>query len=180
MSLMEDVQARITRGQIRVSAETEEPNTAETGADTEEKQPAAAAPNPEPAPTDQPKAADPAEVAEYCSANGCAALAAPLIREKATMDQVKARVNAAAEIRTLVVEAGTITEKITADQAEAFIKEGLSVEQVRTKLWSAVVAAQSPEINSAISADTAISTTSWDKAVAKANARIEGQQPKEG
>ena len=130
-----------------------------------------------------PKAADPAEVAEFCAANGCPQLAAPLIREKATMDQVKARVGAADAIRAMVKDAGLISPSITAKAADEYITAGLSVEDVRAKLWDRVVKAQSPEIRGSIAADTGADTAKagLDKAVAKVNARIEGTtQPKEG
>jgi hypothetical protein len=157
-------------------------STDDTGKDGDKEkaavQPAATAPQPE-----APKVADPAEVAEFCAANGCPALAGPLIREKATMDQVKARVGAADAIRAMVKDARVIAPAITATAADEYIAAGLSVEDVRAKLWDRVVKAQSPEIRGSIAADTGADTAKagWDKAVAKVNARIEGNtQPKEG
>lgn len=158
-------------------AEPETPAEAEKDKDGEKAavQPAATAP-------EAPKAADPAEVAEFCAANGCPALAGPLIREKATMDQVKARVGAAETIRALVADAGKISASIPAKAADEYIAAGLSVEEVRAKLWDRVVKAQSPEIRGSIAADTGADTgkTVLNKAVDKVNARIDATQPKEG
>ncbi|CAN0119555.1 unnamed protein product, partial [Chrysoparadoxa australica] len=100
--------------------------------------------------------ADPAEVADYCNANGCPGLIAPLIRQKATMKEVEARVGAVETIRAIVTDAGSITPTITDAKAEEFITAGLSVEQVRAKLWNAVCDAQSPEIISTISSDSGL------------------------
>lgn len=176
MSLILDVQQRIAAAEARAAAiefdDDDEIDPEDVPAEYRE--------DPE---TGTVSAADPALVAEYCSANGCSALAAPLIREKATMKEVIARVDAAGQIRALVADAGTITETITADQAEAFIKVGLSVDQVRTKLWAAICDAQSPEIRSTISPDTGFDTAqtraarSMDAAIARANAQIAGQGP---
>lgn len=151
------------------------PPPAEPEAEKAAVQPVATAP-------EAPKAADPAEVAEFCTANGCPALAGPLIREKATMDQVKARVGAAETIRAMVADAGKISASISAKVADEFISAGLSVEDVRTKLWDRVVKAQSPEIRGSIAADTGADTgpAAMKKAVDKVNARIDATQPKEG
>jgi len=134
-----------------------------------------------PAP-ETPKAADPAEIAEYCAANGCPALAGPLIREKATMDQVKAKVGSVETTRALVKDAGLLAPAIKADAADAYIAAGTSVEDVRASLWDRIVKAQSPEIRSSIAADTGVPNAAegWNKAVGKVNARIEATQPKEG
>lgn len=146
-------------------------------------QPAPAAAAAPPSQPEAPKAADPAEVAEFCAANGCPALAGPLIRQKATMEQVKARVGAAETIRAMVKDAMSITATITMAEADRFIAAGASVEAVRADLWDRVVKAQSPEIRGSIAADTGAHTakSGWDKAVAKVNARVEGNtQPQEG
>jgi hypothetical protein len=174
---------------VRATATVQEPETPEDDAPEPEVEPEEdanegdgekAEANP-PAP-EAPKAADPAEVAEYCAANGCPALAGPLIREKATMDQVKAKVGAAETIRALVKDAGLLAPAIKADAADAYIAAGTSVEDVRAALWDRVVKAASPEIRSSIAADTGAPKASdgWDKAVGKVNARIEATQPKEG
>lgn len=106
--------------------------------------------------SDEDETADAAEVAEYCGANGCPSLAASLIREKATMKQVRARVDAAGTIRAIVADAATITDQITSEMAGQYIAAGLSVEQVRAKVWNAVCDAQSEEIRSAIAADAGV------------------------
>jgi hypothetical protein len=132
-------------------------------------------------------AADPADVAEFCSANGCASMAAGLIREKAPMSEVKNRVNSAGAIRELVAEAGKVTPSISAAEADGLISAGLSVEQARAKLWDKIVARQSPEIQASISSEVAAVATQsahkagWDKAISKVNARLASTtQPQEG
>src|SRR3546814_18084785 len=49
--------------------------------------------------------ADPADIADYCATNGCPGMAADLIREKATMAEVEARVGAGGTISALAVGA---------------------------------------------------------------------------
>jgi ATP-dependent Clp endopeptidase proteolytic subunit ClpP len=138
---------------------------------------------PAPAAAAVPPPANPADVVAYCVANGCAALAEALIRDNATMTVVEARVGAAGTIKSMVADASKITSAITAKAADEYITAGLCVEDVRAKLWDRVVKAQSPEIRGSIAADTGADTTeaALNKAVAKVNARIEGNtQPKEG
>lgn len=117
-------------------------------------------------------AADPADVAAYCAENGCAKMAAGLIREKATMEEVKARVGAADTIRKMVADAGKVNESITAAMAEEMISAGLSVDQARAKLFAKLTASQSKEACGAIASDTASAETAghgWDAAIAKVN-----------
>ena len=61
-------------------------------------------------------AADPADVAEFCSANGCASMAAGLIREKAPMSEVKKRVNSAGAIRELVLALSEIGREFVGER----------------------------------------------------------------
>jgi ATP-dependent Clp protease, protease subunit len=126
--------------------------------------------------------AEPADVVAYCVRNGCAALAEALIRDKATMPAVEARVGAAGTIKSMVADAGKISASISAKAADEYIAAGLSVEDVRAKLWDRVVKAQSHEIRGSIAADTGADTgkTAMTKAVDKVNARIDATQPKEG
>lgn len=182
MSLMLDVKRRIAAAEARAAAAETDPLD-----DAEEIDPADVPDEYRKEPeVGEVRAADPAAVADYCTANGCPDLAAPLIRQKATMKEVEARIGAAETIRAIVTDAGTITESITAAKAEEFIRAGLSVEQVRLKVWSAICDAQSPEIRSSISVDTGADTAqtravrAMDAAVARANAQIPDMQRGEG
>lgn len=146
------------------------PETAAEGDDDDEED------DEEAAKGDGKKAADPADVAAYCAENGCARLAADLIREKATMDQVKSKVGAAAAIRAAAKDGARINPNMKAElaeMAEGAIAAGLSVDSARAKMWDRLVAAQSPEIRSAVSPDArGRDANGWDKAVSKVNARV--------
>ena len=122
------------------------------------------------------KAADPAEIADYCSKNGAPQLAAGLIREKATMDQVKTKVGAGAEIRKMVAAARATGCAIDDKFEDTAIEKGMSASEVRSALFDKLTTQQSPEIrgqqstgNLTAHAETA---ASWDKALTKSGAKL--------
>ena len=108
--------------------------------------PAAPAPAPEPAPVVAPADVppnpprhdppatnpfQPAEVAEACTAAGFPQLAGPLLRQGATMAQVKERLAVAGEIR----QAATLAGK--AGMAASLVEAGMSLEAARTVIFAA-------------------------------------------
>lgn len=135
-------------------------------------------------PTDEPKqdakAADPAEIAEYCAKNGAPQLAASLIRDKATMDQVKVKVGAAGQIRDRVKAA--IGAGLTLDPKfeESAISSGMTPEAVGDTLMKQLVAQQSGEVRGNLSAGNmtragADQAASWDAAMSKAGVRTKAK-----
>jgi hypothetical protein len=164
-------------------AETEAP--AEDPKDKPAEEPKQDEPAPAPAkepeaPAEEPKsaakAADPAEIAEYCASNGAPQMAASLIRDKATMDQVKVKVGAGAEIKRLTKLARDTGCKIDEGFEKTAIDGGMSVEEVRKALFDKMVTMQSPEIRSNLSAgnltEAAATADGWDKAIVKTGAKI--------
>ena len=139
---------------------------------TEAAAPAAAAPPAAPAPAAV--AADPATVMEYCTANGVPQLAAGLVREKATMEQVKAKVDVAGRIRAKVGLAARMGfdaagQQQVAKLAEDYIAAGKSPEQFVEAMVEKLAAEASPEIRNTIDANAADKTAIaavWDKAIA--------------
>lgn len=93
------------------------------------------------------KAADPADVAAYCADHGAPKLAAQLIRDKATMEGVKAKVGAASEIRTMCKAARATGAAIDAGFEDDAIDKGMTVDAARKALFDKMIAAQSPEIS---------------------------------
>lgn len=117
------------------------------------------------------KAADPAEIAEYCVANGAPQLAAGLIRDKATMDDVKTRVGAASTIREMTKAARGTGVEIDAKFEDTAIAKGMTADEVRKALFDKMVTQQSPEIRGQSSAGAvageAAGNHGWDNALAK-------------
>lgn len=155
-----------------------EQGTAPSAPTQEPAQEPAQEPQPEAAPAtpDTPAAADPADIAAYCVENGAPNLTANLIREKATMDQVKtrvaARVDIAAKIRERVKAARASGITLDAKFEETAIESGMSLEAVTDTLFGHLTAQQSPEIRGHLSssdvAGAAAGNHGWDKAFAKA------------
>src|SRR3546814_3448426 len=84
-------------------------------------------------------------------------MAADLIREKATMAEVEARVGAVGTIRALAVDAAKVNPEFHArarEIADSAIAAGRAVEAVRAEMLEAVFDEQSPEVTGAIAADT--------------------------
>lgn len=117
------------------------------------------------------RAADPADVAEFCAKNDAAEIAAELIREGATMDEVRERVGAIAKIRQMVRDACSIAPTaLKPELADHFIARGMTVADVRKALFDKLTEAQSPEIRNAVGTDVgdpgAAARRGWEKAVA--------------
>jgi ClpP class serine protease len=116
------------------------------------------------------KAADPAEIAEYCNANGAPQLIAGLIRDKATMDDVKAKVGSASKIREMAKAARATGCTIDSGFEDTAIERGMTLEEVRAALFDKLTAQQSPEIRGQSSASDIAGQTAgnhgWDKAFA--------------
>lgn len=129
------------------------------------------------APASDAKAADPADVADYCAKNGAPQLAAGLIREKATMDQVKtkvaAHVDVATKIRERVKSARATGITLDAKFEETAIETGMTLDAVTDALFQQMTTQQSPEIRGHLSSSDIAGATAgnhgWDAALAKAN-----------
>jgi ATP-dependent Clp protease protease subunit len=115
--------------------------------------------------------ADPAEIAELCASANVATMAAVLIREGVTLDEAKARINSAGQIRDMVAKSGRISKAIEPKLADEFIAQGMSVEAARSEVFAKILAAQSPEVQPQVSASTN-TRAGWDKAVTSINARF--------
>lgn len=89
--------------------------------------------------------ASPDAIAAACAEAGEAALAAPLIKSKATLAAVRARLKLAAEIRDTVATARRVHPAVDARLADGFVAAGASLEHVRAELFDVIVAAQSAE-----------------------------------
>lgn len=101
--------------------------------------------------------ADPADVAAYCAEHGAPKMAAGLIREGATMDQVKAKVDSAAQIRqkaALAANMGfdTAGQAQIKELAETYIDAGKSAAQFAEAMIDKLAKEQSGEIRSGSSA----------------------------
>ncbi len=108
-----------------------------------------------------------AEIVDICVAAGVPTMASALIREGVTVDQAKARTDTAKDIRAAVDLARKSCPKIEANAADAFIAAGMTMDQVRAKLFEQITAAQSPEITA-----THQSTTGHDEAATEAAAIV--------
>jgi len=94
-------------------------------------------------------AASAASIVDLCVAAGVPAMASALITEGVTIEQAKARVDNTKDIRAAVDLARKSCPKIEANAADAFIAAGLTMDQVRAKLFEQITASQSPEITAA-------------------------------
>lgn len=129
--------------------------------------PAPVVPEPAPAPVEpEAKAADPAAVAELCATQGCAHLAAGMIREGLTMPQVKARIDGAGVVTGLVASARKVNPALDPKLADEFIAAGASADHVRAQLFDKLIAAQSVEISHATAAiPTPVANGAWAHAL---------------
>jgi ATP-dependent protease ClpP protease subunit len=115
--------------------------------------------------------ADPAEIAELCASANVATMAAVLIREGVNIDEAKARITSAGQIRDMVAKSGRISKAIEPKLADDFIAKGMSVEAARSEVFAKILAAQSPEVQPQVSASTN-TRAGWNKAVTSINARF--------
>lgn len=122
--------------------------------------------------------ADAAAIASICAGFGMSAdKIEAFIKGGGTVEQAKARSTEAGEIRAAVAMASKVNPAIKAEKADEFIAQGFSLDKARSALLGDIVANQSQEIApSAPPPPTASETANsgWEKAVARANARIEG------
>jgi len=108
----------------------------------------------EPAPTAKPEhkpasnltatvaRSDAAEIAKLCVDGGVPAMASTLLAEGVTVDQAKARIGAAGEIKNLVALARRKDPSLPSDLDATMLAEGKTVEQARASLFDKLVAAE--------------------------------------
>jgi ATP-dependent protease ClpP protease subunit len=111
--------------------------------------------------------ANAAEIVTICAAAGVPAMAANLIKEGATPEQAKARVDGAKDIRAAVSLAHKSCSAIEESLADTFIAAGTSLEGVRADLFQRMASAQSPEIKSGHQAGTGSDAAELDSVVGK-------------
>lgn len=97
--------------------------------------------------------ADPVAVAELCTEAGLPNLSGQLIKARLPLDTVKARVEAAGEIKAMFARAAKTNDLIDASLADTLNAAGTPVEAARTILNAMLVVGQSPEISGARSVD---------------------------
>lgn len=156
-------------------SQAEETDMADPKKPAEAEAAAGSEPKPETAAPDKPKAADPAKVVEMCVAGGCPDMAAGLIREEASEEHVKAKIDAAGTIRERCESAaasGFVAREKAQEIAETAIKAGHSPDAISTKLLEAGRAAQSADeaVHSHVTPDTKVdgqADRGWDNAFAK-------------
>lgn len=95
-----------------------------------------------------------AEIVDICVAAGVPTMASALIKEGLTVEQAKARANNAKDVRAAVDLARKSCPTLEANLADTFIAAGLTMDQVRAKLFEQITAAQSPEIKTNHQAET--------------------------
>lgn len=120
------------------------------------------------------QAAAHAEIVELCADAGVPKLAAVLIKEGATLEQAKARIDNAGEIRKHVARARNINPAIDPKAGDDLIAAGASSEHARAMLFDKIVSMQSPDIAnrhgahaSSGSGHVATGNHGWDEATAK-------------
>lgn len=90
-----------------------------------------------------------AEIAAAAHAAGVPSMASALIKARIPIDQAKARIADAGEIKAICANAKKLSPAIDAEALEAeFIAAGTSPAGARAALWDKVIDAQGPEINS--------------------------------
>lgn len=87
-------------------------------------------------------AAHAAAIADLCAKGNAGGLTATLIRERVTLDQAKARIRDAGQIRAMVAAAHARCSAIDPALAEAFIAAGASIGHVKAQLFDKVLAAE--------------------------------------
>lgn len=123
-------------------------------------------------------AAHAAAIADLCAKGNAGGLTATLIRERATLDQAKARIRDAGQIRTMVTAAHARCTAIDPTLAEAFIAAGASIAHVKAQLFDKVIAAEAatPAIDGNAGAAAGARgpqaiQDSWGRAFAKVSGR---------
>lgn len=118
-----------------------------------------------------------AAIAQLCAEAGVPAMAAALIRDKASVDDARARITAARDIRAAVTLARQTCPQIEASLADTYIAAGTSLDGVRADLFARIVAAQAATASRSqhdpgrVEDQTTAAgiAASWDEAVAKVN-----------
>lgn len=123
--------------------------------------------------------ADASAIVELCADAGVPKLAAALVKEGATLDTAKQRIEAAGEIRGIVATARKINPAIDAKFADDLISAGASSEHARAQLFDKIVSMQSPDIAGRHTANgggnpghVPAGNNGWDAATAKAAAQL--------
>lgn len=124
----------------------------------------APAPTPEPAPAPARAAADPVEVSAACTEAGVPALAATLIKARATMDEAKARIATAKEVIDIFDRAKQANPALDASVVDTLVADGISAEAARQVVGNMLANMQSPEINGARTVNGS-SDHGWGKSI---------------
>ena len=118
-----------------------------------------------------------AGIIEACTKADVLAMAAALIKDGSTVEQAKARIDGAKDIKVAVALARKTCPQIDAALADQFIAAGAGIEKVRADLFDKMAAAQAAKpIRSQHQAKTGGDdidnvVSLWDKQVEKVNAR---------
>ncbi|MFP4146581.1 MAG: S49 family peptidase [Halorhodospira sp.] len=127
------------------------------------------------------QAADPAEIAELCNHAGVPELAAGLIREGATLERARERVNAVGTMRErceLVVSAGLVPREAADALRQAALQAGKGPDGLSADLLQAALEHQSADaaVQSRITPDaqTEDAARGWDYAAKKVADQIHG------
>lgn len=110
-------------------------------------EPAPASPEPATASAEDRKPGDPAAIARLCLDRGAPALTAAFIDEGLSVNEAKARLSQATEIRAAVGLARKLNPALDVKLADQFIAAGASLEHARAELFNRLVTAQSQEIS---------------------------------
>ncbi|HLZ08730.1 MAG TPA: hypothetical protein VKT80_09105 [Chloroflexota bacterium] len=92
---------------------------------------------------------DALEIVRACGRAGVPAMAERFLEGRLTLAQVTERLSAAPQIRAAVETAARYTRSVAADAADGFIAEGLSLSEVRSRLFEAL-AASNVRLSSAV------------------------------
>ncbi len=93
-------------------------------------------------------------IVALCNGAGVPAMAGKLISTGASIEEAKAKIDAAGQIKALCATAAQVNKSFDAKALEAeFLKSEVTVEGARAALWEKLVAAQSPDITNALSPD---------------------------
>jgi hypothetical protein len=163
MSFLSMIYRRRLRATAAVEAEQPEPETPPTPQREPAARPAVAAP------AAAPSRIDADEIAGLCIASGVPLMTAVLVKAGINdAEQVRARVEGAAEIKAMFARAAKTNDMISPAVADVLNADGISVETARTVLNHLLVIHQSPEINTALRADDRPRDGGWDDVIAKA------------
>ena len=123
------------------------------------------------------------EIVEACISAEAPAMAAKLIRDGVTVEQAKARLDGAKDIRAAVTLARKSCPTIDAALADQFIASGCSLEKVRADLFEKIAATQAARptrsqhqaTTGADDLDAKATDDAWARQVNKVNARAKSR-----